>query len=631
MDKFSALKQYFGHTAFRPGQEELIDALLSGRDALGVMPTGAGKSMCYQIPALLGDGTALVISPLISLMQDQVAALTQAGVPAAFVNSSLSAAQCREVFRRAEAGGYRLVYVAPERLETADFQRFAAKARLSLVAVDEAHCVSQWGQDFRPGYLAIAEAIERLPRRPVVGAFTATATAQVRDDIVRLLRLRDPLCLTTGFDRPNLYFDVAQPKDKRAYLFAYLAGRREKSGIVYCATRKAVETVCDGLLRHGVSAARYHAGLTEEERRKNQEDFVYDRVRVMVATNAFGMGIDKSNVGFVVHYNMPKNIESYYQEAGRAGRDGEPADCILLFSGGDVQTARFLIRNSQGNDALSEEERSEVLRRDLARLDAMAGYCSTGGCLRAYILRYFGEAADGACGHCGNCDNGFVQKDITVEAQKILSGVARVEKRYARGLGTAAIVGMLRGSGEQRVLRLGLDRLSTYGVLRGVDAREVRAYIEHLIAEGCLERTEGEYPVLQLAGGAGDVLFRGKKVTLSVRAPRAGEDARDAAKPGPTRRGSAASEAAASSFAALDSGLLAALRALRIRLAQEAGVPAYIVFSNATLSDMAARQPHTPVEFLEVSGVGEVKAQKYGKAFLDAIRAYEEEQGGGDA
>lgn len=618
MDKISALKQYFGHTFFRPGQEELIDALLSGRDVLGVMPTGAGKSMCYQIPALLHSGVTLVVSPLISLMKDQVAALTQAGIPAAFINSSLNEAQYREVFRRAKMGRYKIIYVAPERLATSDFLRFAANADIPLITVDEAHCISQWGQDFRPSYLKIADIIDHLPYRPAVGAFTATATTAVKDDIVRLLKLREPLYLTTGFDRPNLYFEVVKPDSKPAYLWEYIARHRGKSGIVYCATRKKVESVCSDLMRRGIPAARYHAGLEDEERQRNQEDFVHDRARVMVATNAFGMGIDKSNVSFVIHYNMPKNIESYYQEAGRAGRDGAPADCILMFSGGDVQTAKFLIQCSEENQVLTEEERNAVLHRDLERLDKMVAYCKTNGCLRAYILAYFGEKSGNKCGNCGNCRNELVQEDITIEAQKILSGIARVEKKYAYGFGVTLMVRMLHGSRERHLLQLGLDKLPTYGVMRDINRRKIREYIDYLVSEGYLELTKGEYPVLRLTDSAGDVLFRGRNVTMPVRAAHEDLDT-----PGETSIHHGHVPAVSRSRPALlDEGLLSALKDLRTKLAQAAGVPAYIIFSNATLTDMAEKMPRSLREFLEVSGVGEVKAERYGEQFLNVISAY---------
>ena len=602
MEKLTLLKEYFGHSAFRPGQEALVDALLSGRDVMGVMPTGAGKSVCYQLPALLLPGLTLVISPLISLMKDQVAGLIQAGIPAAYINSTLDLESYRDVFRQVRRGECRLLYVAPERLQTEGFSHLVEELPVSMVAVDEAHCVSQWGQDFRPSYLQIAELIRNLPQRPVVGAFTATATRQVREDIEALLELRDPLRITTGFDRPNLYFEVARPAGKSSWLFDFLARNPGQSGIVYCATRKTVDAVWMELQEHGVSAARYHAGMEDRERRESQEDFVYDRVRVMVATNAFGMGIDKSNVGFVVHYNMPKDLESYYQEAGRAGRDGSPARCVLLYAPGDVQTAKFLITHSQ-----EQEADPDRLRRDLARLDRMVRYCKTDRCLRADLLDYFGEIHGGRCGNCGSCTGRFVERDITVEAQKILSAVARVEKRYAFGLGAALIIKLLRGSRDKRVLQLGLDRLPTHGALKGVDRDRIQAYIDALIEEGFLVSDGGEFPVLRLTARAGDVLFRGERVLFRDRAPRvpeAGGASNAASRPAPREA---------------DGSLLAALKALRFRLAQEAGVPAYVVFSNASLADMAALRPLTMEEFLQVSGVGKVKAERYGQAFLQAV------------
>nr|WP_325179433.1 DNA helicase RecQ [uncultured Oscillibacter sp.] len=601
MDKRTLFKQYFGHSEFRPGQEPLVDALLSGRDALGVMPTGAGKSVCYQLPALLLPGLTLVLSPLISLMKDQVAALSQAGIPAVYINSSLDAEEYREVYRRIRQGDCKLLYIAPERLQAEGFRRLLEELPVSLVAVDEAHCVSQWGQDFRPSYLEIAELVRSLPARPPVGAFTATATEAVRRDIETLLELRDPLRVTTGFDRPNLFFEVVRARDKDQWLHRFLAERPEQSGIVYCATRKAVDAVCASLLAQGIPAARYHAGMEDQDRRQSQEGFVYDQARVMVATNAFGMGIDKSNVGFVVHYNMPKDLESYYQEAGRAGRDGSPARCVLLYAPGDVRTAKFLITNSQE----TQEGDPERLRRDLSRLERMVAYCKTGGCLRADLLDYFGEIHKGSCGNCGNCAGDFVERDITVEAQKILSAVARVEKRYAYGLGAAVIIKLLRGSRDRRVLQLGLDQLPTHGALRGLDRDRIQRYMDHLMEEGYLRSDGEEYPVLRLTAQAGDVLFRGKRVFLRERAP-------EAKSAGGTAPRAASQEA--------DSGLLAALKALRFRLAQEAGVPAYVVFSNAALADMAALRPLDMEEFLQVSGVGRVKAERYGEAFLKAIR-----------
>jgi len=408
MTKLEALKKYFGHTEFRPAQETIIDALLSGRDVLGVMPTGAGKSVCFQIPALLLPGVTIVLSPLISLMKDQVAQLKQGDIPAAFINSSLTKEQYREVLRRVGTGQYKIIYVAPERLGTADFQRFAleqdaSEKPISLLAVDEAHCVSQWGQDFRPSYLKIAEFTEKLTQRPIIGAFTATATGDVKNDIIRFLKLQNPVSLTTGFDRPNLYFGVEKPKNKSKYFHEMISQRSGMCGVVYCATRRAVDTVTAELRRRGISAARYHAGLEDLERRVNQDNFIQNKVSVMVATNAFGMGIDKPDVRYVIHYNMPKNLENYYQEAGRAGRDGKPSECILLFSDDDIKTAEFLINDSGQNKELSEKERRNVNMLDVKRLDRMIRYCEIGGCLRSYILGYFGEKQKGSCGNCSNC------------------------------------------------------------------------------------------------------------------------------------------------------------------------------------------------------------------------------------
>lgn len=422
MDKHEVLRRYFGHDSFRSGQETMVDALLAGRDALGVMPTGAGKSMCYQVPALMLPGVTLVISPLISLMADQVAALKAAGVPAAYLNSTLSPRQMDIALQRARQGAYKIIYVAPERLETASFISFAQSAPISLLAVDEAHCVSQWGQDFRPVYLRIADFVDLLPVRPVLGAFTATATERVRQDIVRLLRLVNPETITTGFDRPNLYFEVMRPKDRNAALIRVLENKQGQAGIVYCATRKAVEDVCDRLIRAGIAAGRYHAGLPDEERRQSQEDFQYDRIQVMVATNAFGMGIDKSNVRFVIHYNMPRSMEAYYQEAGRAGRDGEPAECILLYNGSDIFTAKWMINNNPPNENLSAAEQATVRRLDMNRLSSMIDYCTKDMCLRACILRYFGEQVLTDCGDCGYCTGGHYSEAVQVrQARSSLS------------------------------------------------------------------------------------------------------------------------------------------------------------------------------------------------------------------
>ena len=600
------LKEYFGHSAFRKGQAELIGALLSGRDVLGVMPTGAGKSVCYQLPALMLPGMTLVISPLISLMKDQVAALRQAGIPAAFINSSLSAAEYRDTMTAARQGAYKILYVAPERLTAGGFWDFCMQADLPLIAIDEAHCVSQWGQDFRPSYLKIIQFIRALPHRPVIGAFTATATSRVKDDIKKLLGLAEPLEITTGFDRPNLYFDVVRAKKKITWLHAYLLEHRAQSGIVYCATRKNTEAVCAYLQQKGLGAVRYHAGLSDEERKANQEAFVYDRAPIMVATNAFGMGIDKSNVSYVIHYNMPQSLEAYYQEAGRAGRDGSAADCILLFSYADVQTAKFLILKEEENDELTPEERRVVQQQDLQRLDQMTAYCKTDACYRQTLMRYFGEDAPDTCGHCGNCAGAAVQVDITVEAQKILSAVTRAERRFDFGLGVTLIVRMLHGSKEQQVLRLGLNTMPTYGIMRDTDRTAIRAYIDHLVQEGYLQVTREAYPVLHTTDKAKEVLFHGEKVYLTVR-----------------QRANAKIEKKSPPELAED--LFDHLRKTRMKLALREHVPAYVILSNAALSDMARKHPHTFLELLQVSGIGQYKANKYGEAFLQAIRAWEEE------
>ena len=601
MQPREALRQYFGHSDFRRGQRKLIEAVLGGRDVLGVMPTGGGKSMCYQIPALCLGGTTLVISPLISLMKDQVAALTDAGVPAGYINSSLSGEELRDVYRRAYNGEYRLLYVAPERLGAPGFVKLAQTISIPLIAVDEAHCISQWGQDFRPSYLEIADFIDALPQRPVTAAFTATATARVQEDIGRLLRLRGPLREVTGFDRPNLYFEVRTPRSKNGTLLALVRERVGRCGIVYCATRAAVERVCQSLQDAGIPATRYHAGLDEEERRRNQDDFQFDRRTVMVATNAFGMGIDKSNVSYVIHYNMPKSLEAYYQEAGRAGRDGEPADCILLFAPADVETARFLIDNG-GSDALSEEEAALVRQRDMERLQAMVGYCRTAKCLRGYILDYFGQQHADACGSCGNCRAKYRAEDITTHAQMILSCAVRIRDALGYGVGKTLLIQVLRGSRDQRVLQLRLDKLPTYGLLAELPESAVRARVEYLEMEGYL-KTDPDHGALLLTPQAREVLFRGKTLTMPVRIEQE-------------------ERAKAGALPPADADLFQALRATRAQIARRRGVPAYVVFSDATLTDMARRAPRTMADFLEVSGVGQTKARQYGEAFLETIAAH---------
>ena len=614
--KLEVLSRYFGYTQFRGAQEELIDAVLSGRDVLGVMPTGGGKSLCYQIPALLLPGITLVISPLISLMQDQVLALKSVGVPAAYLNSSLSLEQQSLVLRNLRQGRYKILYAAPERLLGEGFLAMAREVPISLVAVDEAHCISQWGQDFRPSYLKIPEFLQTLPQRPVVSAYTATATPTVRRDIQKCLNLRNPLVKVTGFDRPNLRFEVRTPDSKRGTLLTLLALRKDKSGIVYCSTRKEVDSVCSFLLDKHFAAARYHAGLPDELRRKNQEDFLYDRKTVMVATNAFGMGIDKSNVSYVIHYNMPQSMESYYQEAGRAGRDGEPAECILLFGKRDIVTAKFLIEKSYEESELSEEDRALLKQQDMKRLWAMVDYCQTPGCLRQYILSYFGQYNTPKCGNCGNCappkkekppalpetPGTLGTKDITKEAQMVLSCVRRIATALGHNSTVTMTVLVLRGSKDKRLLENKLDGLSTYGLMNAYSREELREIIAQLVEQGYLDCGSGE--ILEPTPAAAEILFRGRAVTVTMEETALRE------------------RFPQSGTVIADSKLLADLKALRKRLAEKEKVPAFVIFSNATLEDMAKKQPKTMDEFLTVSGIGRVKAQRYGTAFLKELEKH---------
>lgn len=613
----AVLKRCFGYDSFRPNQEQIVDALLDGRDVLAVMPTGAGKSVCYQVPALcLAErakaqgqvGFTLVVSPLISLMADQVRSLNAAGISAAFVNSSLSSAEQNAALEGAAQGAYVLLYVAPERLETLQFARFCAACPPAMVAVDEAHCISQWGQDFRPSYTHISDFVEGLPVRPVLCAFTATATKAVRADIAHALNLRDPLRVTASFDRPNLHFAVRRAtssgaKGKDAQLMNICREHAGQSGIVYCSSRRAVEQVCDKLQDEGFSATRYHAGLTPEERAANQDDFVYDRVQIIVATNAFGMGIDKSNVSFVVHYNMPLDLESYYQEAGRAGRDGEPADCTLLYAPKDVHTCEFLLDNSF-NDATdldaSLRERLRVRAKD--RLKMMTFYSTTTDCLRQFILRYFDESAPGFCGNCSNCETNFVPQDVTLEANKIISCVARLGQR-GRCVGRSTIVDILRGSKAEKMHTEGYDSLSTYGIMADDSTKHVREVLDGLVEKGILDIGQGKYPVVVFTQKAADFLHQKEDFELML----------------PQLKAPAAARAGAGTEASPDPALFAKLKELRGELAAQASIPAYMVFSNHTLHEMCRKKPQTHEDFLQVSGVGAAKDERWGDAFLEAI------------
>lgn len=598
-DKLSVLKDYFGHDSFRDGQEQIVDALLDGRDALCIMPTGAGKSMCYQIPALLFDGVTIVVSPLISLMKDQVGSLVQSGVPAAYINSSLSYPQFLRVLSNVEHGKYKIIYVAPERLLTDGFLDTCKKIKISMVAVDEAHCVSQWGQDFRPSYLKIVSFIKSLENRPIVGAFTATATNDVKEDIKKILRLENPFEITTGFDRPNLFFGVIKSSSKDEKLIDLIRERGDRSGIVYCATRKNVESVCELLCDNGFSATRYHAGLDEYERRKNQEDFVFDRKNIMVATNAFGMGIDKSNVTYVIHYNMPKNIESYYQEAGRAGRDGGEADCILLYSPKDVRLNRFMIENSEGNDELTIEENEQIRERDFERLKHMTFYSTTNDCLRGFILRYFGGDKKAYCGKCSNCLSVHKLVDVTIDAQKIMSCIARTGQRY----GKTVICDVLKGSKSEKILKAELNNQSTYGIMKEVTARHIFGTIDFL-AEKEYISVDNETEALKLLPKSRDVLFGRERLVM--------KKVENSEKIVKTHRPEVP----------VNADLLDALKALRKSIASKKSVPAYVIFSDATLTDMCKKCPETPDEMLEVSGVGRTKLEKFGKEFLEVIAKF---------
>lgn len=627
-----ALNRYFGYDSFRPGQSGIVSAILAGRDVLGVMPTGAGKSICYQIPAAILPGVAIVISPLISLMRDQVDALNDVGLPAAFINTTQTPDEQDLVFAQALSGQIKLLYVAPERLETERFRNFAVRVPISLVAVDEAHCVSQWGQDFRSSYLGIGEFIAGLPTRPTVAAFTATATERVRRDIVSILGLHTPSITVTGFDRPNLYFDViSMPrKDKASWVASYIASHPDESGIVYCATRKETEALAESLnsavaeLRAaggadvsdiGTIAVAYHGGMSADAREKAQRDFVTDRVPVVVATNAFGMGIDKSNVRFVIHHNMPESIEAYYQEAGRAGRDGEPSRCTLLWNESDIVTRRRLLDSDYENERLTPEEQEAVRASKRRLLDAMVGYCRTTDCLHAYMTRYFGETAgaaaktDGKCvGGCANCEHTFETIDVTDIARAISRCVHDVNQH----VGSGKIVKVLRGSKAQDLSYLNPESLLSFGMLDEVPEARIRDVLSQMATDGFLTIAEGRLPIVGFGPRAAETVapefhYDIKKIKRA--------DAR-------ARRTPDVSTPAVGSYVPDDGdeALFQKLRALRLDIARELGKPPYIVFSDKTLRDMVRVKPITDDQFLAVNGVGESKLKQYGERFLAAIR-----------
>lgn len=600
--KEQVLKQYFGYDSFREGQAKLIDSALEGRDVLGIMPTGAGKSLCFQVPALMMEGITLVISPLISLMKDQVGALNQAGIHAAFLNSSLTMNQYYKALSLASKNQYKIIYVAPERLMTEEFLSFVSKVDISIIAIDEAHCVSQWGQDFRPSYLKIGEFIEILPKRPVICAYTATATKEVKKDIIELLMLEEPTVVTTGFDRKNLHFAVRKPKNKYKGVKDYISDHRKDSGIIYCLTRKLVEEVYENLINDGIKAAKYHGGLLDKERQDNQDNFIYDRALVMVATNAFGMGIDKSNVRFVIHYNMPRNMENYYQEAGRAGRDGELAECILLYGGQDVITNQFFIEHEFEEDELTPDVRALVREKNREKLKKMTFYCFTNECLRGYILRYFGEYLGNYCGNCSNCLTQFEEVDITKEGRALIGCVKEARERYGMGV----IIDAVHGASNAKVKQYHLDKNPYYNQLPAVPVYKLRQILQYLLMEEYLMLTNEEYSILKLTKKSMEVFQEDAFISMKMAKERGivqkkarGEKEED--------------------LRSEDERLFAELRNLRMELAREAKVPPYIIFSDKSLRMMCRIRPRSRGEMLSISGVGEYKYEKYGEKFLNII------------
>ena len=600
MDLQNILKTYFGYDEFRNGQDKLIESIIEGRDALGIMPTGGGKSICYQLPAIALDGITIVISPLISLMKDQVDSLNELGINAAFINSTLDNGEFLQILEGIRGNSYKIVYVAPERLNTDSFINLVKDIRISLVAVDEAHCISQWGHDFRPSYLEIPRFINSLKQRPAVAAFTATATKEIIKEIKRLIGLRNPIEVTTGFDRPNLYYQVLKVSNKSKFLIEYLNENfKTESGIVYCATRKSVESLVKILNDKGFSAVGYHGGMNSEERQNNQDEFILGNKRLIVATNAFGMGIDKPDVRFVIHYNMPKNMEAYYQEAGRAGRDGEKSDCILLYSASDIVKQKLMIQNDD-----IDPKRQEMLYKNLQYL---VNYCNTNDCLRNQILNYFDEdSANDKCKNCSNCIDSSEMVDITLEAQKILSCIYRVNQRY----GANMVIQVLRGSKNKKVLEARLDNVSTYGIMKEYSDSAISEIIMTLVSSGYIHMTHDKYPVLKLTSKSADVLSGKTKLHHKKHLLQKKDEKEKASK---SIKGGNID---------FDIELFEKLKQYRYKIAQEKGLPPYVIFHDIALKEMAAYLPVNKESFLEIKGVGEKKYENYGEGFIDIIKGY---------
>lgn len=602
------LKRYFGYDSFREGQDKLVQSILLGKDTLGVMPTGAGKSICYQIPALIMEGLTIVVSPLISLMKDQVSALNQAGIHAAYINSSLSARQISLALQYAKEGKYQMIYVAPERLETEEFLDFAFHTKIAMITIDEAHCISQWGQDFRPSYLKIVDFIEKLSYRPVISAFTATATKEVIEDIVCVLRLKDPNVVVTGYDRKNLYFEVRVPKDKDVEVVDYILGHSSDCGIIYCSTRGNVDELQELLESRGISVAKYHAGMSDSDRNDNQEDFIYDRKLVMVATNAFGMGIDKSNVRYVIHYNMPKNMEGYYQEAGRAGRDGEPSECILLYGARDVRINQFLIEKGNENNDITGDQRDLIRERDEERLKIMTYYCFTKDCLREYILHYFGQYGESCCDNCSNCLTEFETMDVTEVSKDIIECTRECGQKYGINVMIATLMG-------RKTAKLTANRMinsSYYGKWGSKSESYLKSVVNKLIIDGYLYLTNDKYSILKIDRSAIHIETSEIHIVMKLSKDNKLDQQTD------TNKKKHKSEVLTSK--GLD--LFDALRQVRTHLAREEGMPPYIIFSDKTLTDMCVKHPVTKEEMLMVTGVGENKFLKYGQYFIDTIREF---------